>query len=272
MKRNSPNRDSTEPSHLTSESRLQTPDSSLINIIDLTLAYGSKVIMRDLSFDVHQGEVLIFMGGSGSGKSTLLKSMIGLVRPAKGHIMYGQTDLWSAAESEQNKIRRRMGVLYQHGALWSSMTLTENIALPLEVYTDLSRASVLELASMKLSLVGLAGQEGAYPSELSGGMQKRAALARALALDPEIVFFDEPSSGLDPVSSRRLDELILELQSSMGMTMIVVTHDLDSIFTISTRALFLDPKQKTMAEIGDPRLMRDNSKNPDVREFLRRSK
>jgi phospholipid/cholesterol/gamma-HCH transport system ATP-binding protein len=277
MKRNSTNKDSTEPYHLTLESRLQipdsslpTPDSRLINVKDLTLAYGSKVIMRDLTFDVQQGEVLIFMGGSGSGKSTLLKSMIGLVRPAKGHIIYGQTDFWSAPKSEQNNIRRRMGVLYQHGALWSSMTLTENIALPLEVYTDLSRKSVLELASMKLGLVGLAGQEKAYPSELSGGMQKRAALARALALDPEIVFFDEPSSGLDPVSSRHLDELILELQSSMGTTMIVVTHDLDSIFTISTRAVFLDARQKTILEIGDPRLMRDNSKNPDVREFLRR--
>jgi phospholipid/cholesterol/gamma-HCH transport system ATP-binding protein len=277
MKRNSTNKDSTEPYHLTLESRLQipdsslpTPDSRLINVKDLTLAYGTKVIMRDLTFDVQQGEVLIFMGGSGSGKSTLLKSMIGLVRPAKGHIIYGQTDFWSAPKSEQNNIRRRMGVLYQHGALWSSMTLTENIALPLEVYTDLSRKSVLELASMKLGLVGLAGQEKAYPSELSGGMQKRAALARALALDPEIVFFDEPSSGLDPVSSRHLDELILELQSSMGTTMIVVTHDLDSIFTISTRAVFLDARQKTILEIGDPRLMRDNSKNPDVREFLRR--
>jgi phospholipid/cholesterol/gamma-HCH transport system ATP-binding protein len=244
--------------------------TTIIKIQNLTLAYGSKVIMRDLSFDVYQGEVLIFMGGSGSGKSTLLKSMIGLVRPAQGKIVYGRTDFWSAQESEQNKIRRRMGVLYQHGALWSSMNLAENIALPLEVYTDLSREDILELASMKLSLVGLSGQEKAYPAELSGGMQKRAALARALALDPEIVFFDEPSSGLDPVSSRRLDELILELQSSMGTTMIVVTHDLDSIFSISTRAVFLDAKEKTMAEIGDPRLMKNNSKNSDVREFLRR--
>ncbi|WP_027369689.1 ABC transporter ATP-binding protein [Desulfovermiculus halophilus] len=243
-----------------------------ITIQNLTLAYGSKVIMRDLTFDVHQGEVLIVMGGSGSGKSTLLKSMIGLVPPAAGKIMYGTTDYWSAGEKEQNRIRKRMGVLYQHSALWSSMNLAENIALPLEISTSLPPHQIREMATFKLSLVGLAGQEQAYPSELSGGMQKRAALARAMALDPEIMFFDEPSSGLDPVSARRLDELILEIQSSLGTTMVVVTHDLDSIFTIGTRAVFLDPKTKTMTAIGDPRDMRDNSDNPDVREFLRRGK
>jgi phospholipid/cholesterol/gamma-HCH transport system ATP-binding protein len=243
-----------------------------ITIQNLTLAYGSKVIMRDLTFDVHQSEVLIVMGGSGSGKSTLLKSMIGLVPPAAGKIMYGTTDYWSAGEKEQNRIRKRMGVLYQHSALWSSMNLAENIALPLEISTSLPPHQIREMATFKLSLVGLAGQEQAYPSELSGGMQKRAALARAMALDPEIMFFDEPSSGLDPVSARRLDELILEIQSSLGTTMVVVTHDLDSIFTIGTRAVFLDPKTKTMTAIGDPRDMRDNSDNPDVREFLRRGK
>ncbi|MDZ7760728.1 MAG: ATP-binding cassette domain-containing protein [Desulfovermiculus sp.] len=252
--------------------RHQPPESSIIQIHNLTLAYGSTVIMRDLTFDVHKGEVLIIMGGSGSGKSTLLKSLIGLFRPAAGKILYGATDYWTAGQAEQNRIRRRMGVLYQHGALWSSMTLAENIALPIEVYTGLKQAQVKDLVSFKLSLVGLAGHENAYPAELSGGMRKRAALARAMALDPEILFFDEPSSGLDPVSARRLDELILELQSSLGTTMIVVTHDLDSIFTIGTRAIFLDASQKTMAAIGDPREMRDTSDNPTVREFLNRGK
>ena len=249
-----------------------TSDSPIIQVRDLTLAYGAKVIMRDLSFDVHKGEVLVIIGGSGSGKSTLLKALIGLFPPAAGKILYGTTDYWSAGPAEQSGIRRRMGVLYQHGALWSSMNLAENIALPLEVFTGLKQAQVKDLVSFKLSLVGLAGQENAYPSELSGGMRKRAALARAMALDPEILFFDEPSSGLDPVSSRRLDELILELQSSLGTTMIVVTHDLDSIFSIGSRALFLDASTKTMAAIGPPRELRDTSDNPAVREFLNRGR
>lgn len=249
-----------------------TFDNPIIKVQDVTLAYGRTVVMRELSFDVHLGEVLIIMGGSGSGKSTLLKSLIGLFPPAAGKIMYGATDYWSVGEAEQNSIRRRMGVLYQHGALWSSMTLAENIALPLEIYTGLKPSQIKDLISFKLSLVGLAGQEGAYPAELSGGMRKRAALARAMALDPEILFCDEPSSGLDPVSARRLDELILELQSSLGSTMIVVTHDLDSIFSIGTRAVFLDANQKTMTAIGDPREMRDGSDNPTVREFLNRGK
>jgi phospholipid/cholesterol/gamma-HCH transport system ATP-binding protein len=284
MKKNSTNKGSTDTHHLALDSRLQPPDSrlptpghrppatdsGLIQVKDLTLAYGSKVIMRDLTFDVRQGEVLIVMGGSGSGKSTLLKSMIGLVPPAAGQILYGTTDYWSAGEKEQNRIRKRMGILYQHSALWSSMNLAENIALPLEISTSLTPDQIRELTAFKLSLVGLAGQEQAYPSELSGGMQKRAALARAMALDPEIMFFDEPSSGLDPVSARRLDELILEIQSSLGTTMVVVTHDLDSIFTIGTRAVFLDPKTKTMTAIGAPRDLRDKSDNLDVREFLRR--
>jgi phospholipid/cholesterol/gamma-HCH transport system ATP-binding protein len=243
-----------------------------IEVRDLTLAYGSTLIMRDLSFDVYSGEVLIIMGGSGSGKSTLLKSLIGLLPPASGRILYESTDFWSAAEQVQNRIRRNMGVLYQQGALWSSMTLAENISLPLEIFTQLRPKQIEDVVSLKLGLVGLSGQEKAYPSELSGGMRKRAALARALALDPKILFFDEPSSGLDPVTARRLDDLILELQSSLGTTMVVVTHDLDSIFTIGTRAVFLEAEQKTITDIGDPRIMRDASENPSVREFLNRGR
>lgn len=246
-------------------------DHSLIQVQDLTLAYGSIPIMRDLSFEVAKGEVLIIMGGSGSGKSSLLKSMIGLLPPVKGKVLYKTTDFWSATDIQRQQLRRRMGVLYQNGALWSSMTLAENIALPLEVYTELTPAQIIDIASFKLNLVGLAGQEEIYPASLSGGMRKRAALARALALDPELLFFDEPSSGLDPISARRLDELILELQSSLGTTMVVVTHDLDSIFTIGTRAVFLDAAEKTMTEIGDPRVLRDNSPHQVVREFLSRS-
>ncbi|MFW5819198.1 MAG: ABC transporter ATP-binding protein [Desulfovermiculus sp.] len=243
-----------------------------IRVEDLTLAYGSTLIMSQLSFDVHSGEVLIVMGGSGSGKSTLLKSLIGLLPPASGRIFFASTDFWSASEKEQNRIRRHMGVLYQQGALWSSMTLAENISLPLEVYTLLRPRDIKDVVSFKLGLVGLGGQEQAYPAELSGGMRKRAALARALALDPKILFFDEPSSGLDPVTARRLDNLILELQSSLGTTMVVVTHDLDSIFAIGSRAVFLDAEQKTITEIGDPREMRDASDNLSVREFLNRGK
>ena len=246
-------------------------DHSLIQVQDLTLAYGSTPIMRDLNFEVAKGEVLIIMGGSGSGKSSLLKSMIGLLPPVKGKVLYKTTNFWSATDIQRQQLRRRMGVLYQNGALWSSMTLAENIALPLEVYTELTPAQIGDIASLKLNLVGLAGQEEIYPASLSGGMRKRAALARAMALDPELLFFDEPSSGLDPISARRLDELILELQSSLGTTMVVVTHDLDSIFTIGTRAVFLDAAEKTMTEIGDPRVLRDNSPNQVVREFLSRS-
>ncbi|MFO7878355.1 MAG: ATP-binding cassette domain-containing protein [Desulfovermiculus sp.] len=243
-----------------------------IRVQDLTLAYGSTLIMSELSFEVYSGEVMIIMGGSGSGKSTLLKSLIGLLPPASGKIYFESTDFWSAAEKEQNRIRRHMGVLYQQGALWSSMTLAENISLPLEVFTQLRPKQIKDVVSFKLGLVGLSGQEQAYPSELSGGMRKRAALARALALDPKILFFDEPSSGLDPVTARRLDDLILELQSSLGTTMVVVTHDLDSIFAIGSRAVFLEADRKTMTEIGDPREMREASNNPSVREFLNRGR
>jgi phospholipid/cholesterol/gamma-HCH transport system ATP-binding protein len=241
-----------------------------IIVKDLTMAYGSFVVQKDLTFTINRGDVFIIMGGSGCGKSTLLRHIIGLKAPARGSVFYEEVDFWQAASEEQNRIMRGIGVLYQKGALWSSMTLAENVALPLQEYTDLHPAQIRELVALKLALVGLAGFEAYYPSEISGGMQKRAGLARAMALDPEILFFDEPSAGLDPVSSRLLDELILELRESLRATVVVVTHELASIFTIGNNSVFLDPEAKTMIAAGDPKKLRDDTSNPKVRTFLTR--
>jgi phospholipid/cholesterol/gamma-HCH transport system ATP-binding protein len=241
-----------------------------IIIKDLTMAYGSFVVQKDLTFTINRGDVFIIMGGSGCGKSTLLRHIIGLKPPAKGSVFYEDVDFWQASPEERDRIVRRIGVLYQKGALWSSMTLAENVALPLREYTDLGPAQINELVALKLALVGLAGFEQYYPSEISGGMQKRAGLARAMALDPEILFFDEPSAGLDPISARRLDELILELRESLGATVVVVTHELASIFTIGNNSVFLDPDTKTMIAAGDPKILRDDTSNPKVRTFLTR--
>lgn len=241
-----------------------------ITVRDLTMAYGSFVLMRDLDFSVRRGSIFIIMGGSGSGKSTLLRHMIGLKEPAKGEIFYGEENFTRADPENRDRLVRRLGVLFQSGALFSSLTLAENIGLPLGEYTDLSPADIREIASLKLALVGLRGFEDFYPSEISGGMQKRAGLARALALDPDVLFFDEPSAGLDPISSRRLDELILELRDNLGATVAVVTHELASIFTIADDCVFLDPETRTMIATGNPRELRDQSEDPRVRAFLRR--
>jgi phospholipid/cholesterol/gamma-HCH transport system ATP-binding protein len=210
------------------------------------------------------------MGGSGSGKSTILKALIGLKAPATGDVFFNGVNYWKSPVDEQIRLKRKCGVTFQAGALWSSLTLAENIGLPLEEYTDLSPAAIREVASLKLSLVGLAGFEDFYPAEISGGMRKRAGLARAIALDPEILVFDEPSAGLDPISSRRLDELIQELRDSLGTTVVVVTHELSSIFAIGTNSIFLDTESKTMIASGDPRQLRDHSEDPRVRSFLTR--
>ncbi|MEW6300462.1 MAG: ATP-binding cassette domain-containing protein [Thermodesulfobacteriota bacterium] len=241
-----------------------------IEVNGLTMAYGDVVIQRDLTFTVRRGDIFIIMGGSGCGKSTLLKHLIGLKAPAKGEVLVDGQNLWAAEPEERERMMRRFGILYQRGALWSSLTLAENIALPLEQYTDLSPRQIRELASFKLALVGLAGFEDYYPAEISGGMQKRAGLARAMALDPEILFFDEPSAGLDPVSSRLLDDLILELRDSLGATVVVVTHELASIFTIGTNSVFLDAESKTVIATGDPKALRATSRDPKVRQFLTR--
>jgi phospholipid/cholesterol/gamma-HCH transport system ATP-binding protein len=241
-----------------------------IVVKDLTMAYGSFVVQQNLTFTVNRGDIFIIMGGSGCGKSTLLRHMIGLKKPAKGTVNYGVVSFWDAEPAERDRIMRHFGVLYQSGALFSSMTLAENIALPLQEYTDLSAGQIGKLVSLKLALVGLAGFEEYYPSEISGGMQKRAGLARAMALDPEILFFDEPSAGLDPISARLLDDLILELRESLGATVVVVTHELASIFAIGDNSVFLDPEKKTMIAQGDPKKLLAESKDPTVHRFLTR--
>jgi len=241
-----------------------------ITVSDLTMAYGDFVLMRDLNFTVNRGDVFIIMGGSGCGKSTLMKIMVGLKSPAKGQVLYGDVNFWDSEPEERDRMMKQMGILYQSGALWSSMTLAENIALPLEQYTELSHGQIRELASYKLSLVGLAGFEDFYPSEISGGMKKRAGLARAMALDPDILFFDEPSAGLDPISAHLLDELILELRESLGSTVVVVTHELASIFAIGNNSVFLDAESRTMTAGGNPKKLRDESPDPKVRSFLTR--
>lgn len=241
-----------------------------IIVKDLTMAYGTNVIQRDLTFTVNKGDIFIIMGGSGCGKSTLMRNMVGLVKPAKGKVFYDGVSFWDADPDEQERIMRSFGILYQSGALWSSLTLAENVALPLQEYTKLKPDQIEDIVSLKLSLVGLAGFEDYYPSEISGGMKKRAGLARAMAMDPEILFFDEPSAGLDPLSARLLDDLIIELRESLGATVVVVTHELESIFAIGNNSVFLDADTKTMIATGDPKNLRDESPDPKVRDFLTR--
>jgi phospholipid/cholesterol/gamma-HCH transport system ATP-binding protein len=247
-----------------------TENQAHITINDLTMAYDNYVLMRDLNFTINRGDIFVIMGGSGCGKSTLMKILVGLKEPARGNVLYGDVDFWDATPSEKNQIMKRFGILYQSGALWSSMTLAENVALPLEQYTHLGGGEVRELVSLKLALVGLAGFETFYPSEISGGMRKRAGLARAMALDPEVLFFDEPSAGLDPISAKRLDDLIIELRDSLGATVVIVTHELPSIFAIGSNSVFLDVETRTMIAGGDPNDLLANSKDPKVRNFLMR--
>jgi len=241
-----------------------------ITVKDLTMAFGSFVVQRNLNFTINRGDIFIIMGGSGCGKSTLMRHMIGLIPPARGQIFYDDVSFWEVEPRQRDRIIRKVGVLYQSGALWSSMTLAENIALPLQQYTDLKADQIQELVALKLALVGLAGFDDYYPSEISGGMQKRAGLARAMAMDPEILFFDEPSAGLDPISARLLDDLILELRESLGATVVIVTHELASIFAIGSNSVFLDAEAKTMIARGDPKKLLAESENPIVRRFLTR--
>lgn len=244
--------------------------SSPVSVQGLTMGFEDFVLMRDLNFEVERGDIFIIMGGSGCGKSTLLRHLIGLQEPKAGAVFYGETDFTAADQPERTRLLRRTGVLFQSGALWSSMTLAENVAVALEEFTDLPPREVREIASLKLALVGLKGFEDYYPGEISGGMQKRAGLARAMALDPEILYFDEPSAGLDPVSSRLLDQLILELRDSLGATIVAVTHELDSIFTIGSNGIFLDTETRTMVARGNPRELRDHTTHPGVWRFLHR--
>jgi phospholipid/cholesterol/gamma-HCH transport system ATP-binding protein len=243
---------------------------SKIEIRDLTMAYGTFVVMRDVNVQVKRGEIFVIMGGSGCGKSTLLRHMIGLKEPAKGEIYYDGTPFWASDEEARIRTLRSFGVLYQSGALWSSMTLAENIGVVLGEYTDFSPAEIRDIARLKLALVGLKGFEDYYPAEISGGMSKRAGLARALALDPEVLFLDEPSAGLDPISSHHLDELILQLRDSLGATFVVVTHELASIFTIADNSAFLDPTTRAVRACGNPRELLRHSTDPVVQQFLAR--
>jgi phospholipid/cholesterol/gamma-HCH transport system ATP-binding protein len=237
----------------------------------ITLGFGSKIVQHDVTFSVRAGSIFAIMGGSGSGKSTVLWAMIGLLQPLSGSVLVEHEDLWAAAAARRIAIGRRFGVLFQSGALWSSMTVGDNVALPLQMFTALDAAAVRSLVRLKLALVGMAAAEEKMPSELSGGMRKRAALARALALDPDILFFDEPSAGLDPVTSRRLDELILELRDGLGATVIIVSHELPSLFAICDDGVFLDAEAKTAIAHGAPKDLRDNCRHPTVQAFMHRT-
>jgi len=248
----------------------QTPDA-IIEVRDVTVAYGPKVVMRDINFDVNRGEVFIILGGSGCGKSSLLKNLIGLFKPTKGSVRINGRSIMEAQGRERDAILRDFGVMYQSGALFGSMDLQENVMLPLEEFTRLPREARELVALMKLQLVGLRDSAHKLPSEISGGMQKRAAIARAMALEPSILFLDEPSAGLDPITSAGLDGLIMTLSRQLGITFIIVTHELQSILAIGDRAIMLDPKDKTIIAEGNPRHLKETSTDPRVRAFFNRT-
>lgn len=241
-----------------------------LTVDNLTMSYGPTLIQRDLNFAIGRGEIFTIMGGSGCGKSTLLRHLIGLLQPKSGRILFGHDDLWQLSPNARGELQRRCGIAYQSGALLSSMTVAENVALPLEQFSSHRPAEIRELVELKLALVGLAPYADRYPSQLSGGQKKRAALARALALDPEYLFFDEPSAGLDPISSRNLDDLILQLRDSLGSTVVIVTHELPSIFAIADRGVLLDATTKTQIAIGNPHDLLADHPDPRVQQFLRR--
>ncbi len=241
-----------------------------IQVTGLTIGYGTRVLMENLEFEVKRGEIFFIMGGSGCGKSTLLKHLIGLYEPMRGEIKLRGRSIVRADEDSRLEIMRSFGVTYQGGALFGSLTVAENVAMPLEEYTDLSRAEIAETVEKKLELVGLKGFGGFMPAELSGGMCKRAGLARALALDPTLLFFDEPSAGLDPVSSAGLDRLIVDLRDRIGATVVVVSHELDSVMSIGDRIIMLDKARRGIIAAGDPRELRDSSDDPEVLRFLNR--
>ena len=244
--------------------------TAAITTKNLEIAYGDFVIQRDLNFTVNRGEIFVLMGGSGCGKTSVMRCLTGLKAPAKGQVFLGDVSLWEAGQTVRDQMARNIGIVYQSGALWSSMTLAENVGLPLGEFYDLSPQEIRGLSSLKLALVGLSGFEDYYPSEISGGMRKRASVARALALDPEFLFFDEPSAGLDPVTSSLLDELIVELRDSLGTTMVLVTHELPSIFSVADNCVYLDGDTHTMIASGDPKRLKTDCEDPKVHAFLTR--
>ena len=246
-------------------------DAPLMSLRDVTLAFGPRVVQRNLSFDVRRGSIFAVMGGSGCGKSTVLKSMIGLLRPRAGRFLLEGEDYWAGSGGRRTEIgRRRFGVLFQSAALWSAMTVAMNVALPLRMFTRLGEATIERLVMLKLGLVGMEHAGERLPSELSGGMRKRAGLARALALDPDILFLDEPSAGLDPITSSRLDDLILNLRDGLGATIVIVSHELPSLFAIADDGVFLDAQTRTAIAHGSPATLRDTSSDPRVAAFMRR--
>ena len=241
---------------------------ALVRVEGLAMGFGEVVVQKDLTFEVHRGRIFGIVGPSGCGKSTLLRHLIGLNRPMAGRVYFEDEDFWALDEHERSRLLQDIGVLFQSAALWSSMTVAENIALPLELYTELAPAQIADQVAFKLALVGLAGASEAYPAALSGGMRKRAGLARALALDPPVLFLDEPSAGLDPLSVRRLDELILRLRDALGVTVVLVTHELESLFAIADECLYLDPESRTAIGLDAPRALQRHSEYAQVREFL----
>lgn len=242
----------------------------IISVKNLSIGYDNFILMKNISFEVGKGDIFVIMGGSGCGKSSLLRVLTGQIPAKSGHVWIDGKNFTNATDIERTDIMKKCGILYQSGALFSSMTLAENIALPLQQYTDFSDGTIKDLVSLKLALVGLKGFEDFYPSEISGGMKKRAGLARALALDPEIVYFDEPSAGLDPVSSKLLDDLILDINQSLGTTIVIVSHELSSIFAIGTNSIFLDGTTKNIGGYGNPKDLLKNPPSETIKQFLTR--
>jgi phospholipid/cholesterol/gamma-HCH transport system ATP-binding protein len=243
----------------------------VLRCVDLTLGFGAKIVQSGLNFAVKRGAIFALMGGSGCGKSTVMRAMFGLLRPRQGTVHVNDEDYWASDAVHRTRINRCFGVLFQNAALWSSLTVGENVALPLRIFTDFDAREIAEIIRLKLALVGMTAAEHKLPASLSGGMRKRAGLARAIALDPEILFLDEPSAGLDPITSHRLDELILELRDGLGVTVVMVSHELPSLFSICDDGVFLDAVSKTMIGRGSPKDLRDHSSHPTIQAFMRRA-